>query len=152
MQDLIKNFDEKIISFMRRWSMPMARFAIFILYFWFGLLKVIDLSPASPLVAALLERTLPFITFDQFIIFFGIFEMIIGIIFLIRGWERLAIFLLAVHLVTTIMPLFLVQAATWQSFLVPTLEGQYIIKNVLIIALAMVIASHVHPWKENKNV
>ncbi len=151
-KEKIDSIDEKIINETKKWSMPMARFAIFMVYFWFGLLKVLSLSPASPLVASLLERTLPFITFEHFIIFFGILEMLIGSIFLIRGWERLAIFLLGLHLVTTIMPLFLVQAATWQGFMVPTLEGQYIIKNVLIIALAMVIASSLQPFKKNSGI
>ena len=44
------------------------------------------------------------------------------------------------------MPLVFLPAFTWQSFLVPTLEGQYIIKNVLIMACGVVILSHLKPY------
>jgi hypothetical protein len=50
---------------------------------------------------------------------------------------------------TTFGPLVLLTEETWQSFLVPTLEGQYIIKNLVIISTAIGIASHLHPIKKN---
>lgn len=112
-----------------------GRLSLFIVYFWFGILKLVAESPANPLVANLLEKTLPFLTFDQFIIGFGAFEMLIGILFLIPQWTRLAIALFVPHMLTTLLPLFLLPAIAWQAPFVPTLEGQYIIKNVVIIAL-----------------
>jgi uncharacterized membrane protein YkgB len=39
-------------------------------------------------------------------------------------------------------PLVILPNETWQKTLVPTLEGQYIIKNLVIIALALVIGAH----------
>ena len=86
---------------------------------------------------------------SQFIVFFGIFEMIIGIAFLVPHLERLAIALLVPHMITTFLPLIFLQSITWQGFLTPTLEGQYIIKNLVIIALAMGIAAHLQPFKNN---
>lgn len=85
--------------------------------------------------------------FSTFIVLFGLFECVIGILFLIRGTERVVIPLLFLHMITTIMPLFVIPAATWSGFLIPTLEGQYIIKNILIIAAAIGIAAHMHPMK-----
>ena len=52
-------FDDKIIHWMRRVGVPFARFALFITYFWFGILKVIGTSPATPLVQSLLDVTMP---------------------------------------------------------------------------------------------
>ena len=130
--------------------MPMARFAIFVVYFWFGLLKVLALSPANPLVADLLDKTLPFISFNEFIILFGLFEMLIGLMFLAPGLERAAIALLMLHMVTTIMPLVLLPAITWSGFLVPTLEGQYIIKNLALIAIALGIGAQLTPFRRKK--
>lgn len=106
------------------------------------------MSPANPLVESLLNKTLPLVGFDQFIIFFGIWEMIIGITFLIPKAEKIAIGLLIPHIITTVMPLFLLPDVTWQNFLVPTLEGQYIIKNILIIALAVNIISSARSKKK----
>lgn len=123
-------------------TLPMARLALFVIFFWFGILKVFGTSPANPLVEQLLDKTLPFITFQQFIIFFGIFEMIIGIAFIIPRLQKLAIILLIPHMITTFLPLVLLTSTTWEGFLTPTLEGQYIIKNLLIIALAINIVAH----------
>jgi len=129
----------------------MARFGLFVVFFWFGILKVLGLSPATPLVQALFEQTISFMSFPTFIILFGLFECLIGILFLMRGYERVVIPLLFVHMITTFMPLLLLPSETWQAFMVPTLEGQYIIKNLVIIAAAIGIASHLHPWRHRSN-
>ena len=135
------------INFSKKFALPFSHIALFVIFFWFGILKIFDSSPANPLVENLLKKTLPFITFDTFIVLLGLFEMLIGVAFLIKGFERLAIILLIPHMATTFMPLILLPDATWQRFLIPTLEGQYIIKNLLIISLALVIGSNLIPKK-----
>ncbi len=144
----LESLDEKVIRYARRAALPFARIALFVVYFWFGALKVFGTSPANPLVSDLLARTLPGVTFATFIVALGVFEMVIGLLFIVPRFERLGVFFLAIHMVTTIMPLFLLCAVTWQGFLTPTLEGQYIIKNILIIALAIVVLSHLQPLQE----
>lgn len=121
---------------------PFTRFALFLIYFWFGILKVLSLSPASPLVISLLHVTLPFMDPGLFLILFGCFEVLIGILFLIPKFEKLALILLFVHLLNIILPIILLPSITWSGFLVPTLEGQYIIKNVLIVAAALTLIAH----------
>ncbi len=147
MQELIKKFDILVISRLKELEVPIDRIAIFTVYFWFGILKIIGVSPATPLVQALFEKTITFMPFATFYIVFSFFEIAIGILFLTRGLERLAIFLLGLHLITTILPFIFVPQLTWQGFLVPTLEGQYIIKNILIIASAVVVGSKLVPMK-----
>ena len=144
----ISKIDANLIHFFRRVSVPLARFGLFIIFFWFGVLKVIGLSPASGLVERLFENTVPWLSFGAFIICFGLFEMLIGILFLIRGVERIVIPLLLIHMITTMMPLFLLAGETWSGFLTPTLEGQYIIKNIALIAAAFGIAAHLHPLQK----
>lgn len=146
----INSIDLKLIKFFKRSFEPMARFGLFVVFFWFGILKVIGLSPASGVVQRLFEQTIPFISFHTFLIGFGVFECLIGIMFLIKGLERIVIPLLFIHMITTFGPLVYLPSETWQKFLVPTLEGQYIIKNLVIIAAAIGIAAHLHPLK-NKN-
>ncbi len=148
MNKLISRIDRKIIGTMRIMDLPLARVGIFIIYFWFGILKLFGTSPANPLVDSLLAKTLPWITFSQFIVILGLYEILIGIIFLIPRKERIAIALLIPHLFVTTMPLILLPAIAWQSWFVPTLEGQYIIKNILIIVVAMEIAASLTPMKE----
>ena len=145
---MIKRLDMRIINWLQTLEVPVARTAIFIVYFWFGSLKLLGVSPAAPLVQALFERTITFMPFSVFYFLFSLFEVIIGILFLIRGMERAAILLLGIHLITTVMPLIFLPHITWQAFLIPTLEGQYIIKNVLIAASAVVVGSRVVTFSE----
>lgn len=116
-----------------------AHFAIFTIFVWFGGLKMLGLSPASPLVSELLAETFPTLPEAGFIFWFGVFEVVIGCLFLIPRAEKVAISVLVVHMITTAGPLFLLPDIAWQSFLTPTLEGQYIIKNIVVAALAATI-------------
>lgn len=132
-------FDRIIIPLIQKYYIPFARISFFIVYFWFGILKILDTSPANPLAAALQEKTLPFLTFQQFIIFFSLYEMLIGILFLVPKFTRFVYVLFILHMGTTLMPLFLLPEYSWQGFLTPTLEGQYMIKNLVLISLASAI-------------
>lgn len=113
-----------------------AHLSIFTIYVWFGFLKVIGVSPADTVVEGLLSMTMPWWPFESFFLFLGVFEMFVGILFLIPKMERIAIPLLVIHMITTFGPLVLTPETVWAGFLVPTLAGQYIIKNLIIIALA----------------
>ncbi|MBI5139051.1 hypothetical protein HZA26_00340 [Candidatus Nomurabacteria bacterium] len=144
----LENWDSIVIEHTKKWALPMSRFAIFFVYFYFGAIKVFSLEgAANPMVVALLHSTLPSISPESFLVAFGVFEMLIGLIFIIPNLERLGIFVLALHLFTTVLPLVVLPEFTWHSFMVPTLEGQYIIKNILIIALAIGILGHLHVYK-----
>jgi uncharacterized membrane protein YkgB len=121
-------------------NIVVARAAVFIVYFWFGVLKVLDLSPATPLVHALFDQTLAaWVEFGTFNLLFGLFECAIGVLFLFPRATKVAVGLLALHLITTAGPLVLLPSHTWSGFLVPSMEGQYILKNVLIISAAYTI-------------
>lgn len=148
MREYLNKFDYWFIHLLRRLSIPFARVALLVVFFWFGILKIIGTSPANPMVADLLQNTMPFVTWETFIIFFAIYEILIGITFVIPKLERLAIALLIPHMIMTCLPLIFLPEMTWQGTFTPTIEGQYIIKNLVIIALAMGIAAHLHPLKK----
>lgn len=136
-----------LIKFAKTLALPLSRFSLFVVFFWFGFLKIVGESPANLLVNNLLQETLPFVSFEQFILFFGLYEMAIGVIFLWPKGNRVAIALLFPHMITTFLPLLLLPSITWSRFFVPTLEGQYIIKNLVIISLAIFIASFTKPHR-----
>jgi uncharacterized membrane protein YkgB len=142
MKEILYRFDSVTINLAKRIFIPAIRFSLFVVYFWFGILKLVGSSPANPLVANLLEKTLPFLTFEQFIIGFGVYEMLIGILFLIPKMEKFAVTLLLPHMIMTAGPLVLLPQTTWQAMFTPTLEGQYIIKNMLIISGALAIIAN----------
>lgn len=130
---------EKLATVLVKIYIPFSRLSFFIIYFWFGILKITGSSPANPLVMSLQHRTLPFLTFGQFIIVFALFEMLIGILFLIPRLTRIVFVLFILHMGMTLLPLFLVPEMSWQGFLVPTIEGQYMVKNLILISLALCI-------------
>lgn len=128
-----------------RMDMLVARVSLFIVYFWFGILKVFGVSPANALVAALLDETLPFVPFASFIVALGAYEMLVGALFLLPRCERVAMWLIVPHLFATVLPLALLPEIAWSAPWTPTLAGQYIIKNAVIVALAMTIVRQTAP-------
>ena len=142
-----RTIDIRLIHFFRRISVPAARISLFVVFFWFGLLKALGLSPAGPLVHSLFDQTIHWMSFGTFYMLFALFEMLIGVLFLIKGAERIVLPLLLFHMVTTFLPLIYLPTESWQAPWVPTLAGQYIIKNLALIAAAIGIAAHLHPVK-----
>ncbi len=144
----ISSLDERLIQFFKKASIPTARIALFIVYVWFGVLKVLELSPASMLVQNLFDTTGMQITFGIFLLVFGLVEIVIGILFLFPKATRLVLPLLFLHMIATMLPLFLLPHEVWLAPFVPTLEGQYILKNLVIVACAFGIAAHLAPMQK----
>jgi len=78
------------------------------------------------------------------------FECVIGILFLFPKATRVVIPMLLVHIALVSAPLVLLTDLVWLKPLVPTLEGQYIIKNAAIVALALGIAATLQPLGHKK--
>ncbi len=146
----IKNIDLHIIKFFQKHWIVTARISIAVVFVWFGMLKVLGLSPAGALVHNLFEASIHFVSFASFYTFFAWFEVLIGVLFLVPKMTRVVMPLLAIHMITTFGPLVLLPSESWSGFMVPTLVGQYIIKNLVIIAAAMGISAHLHPIESKK--
>ncbi|MEM6878467.1 MAG: hypothetical protein AAF544_07910 [Bacteroidota bacterium] len=88
---------------------------------------------------------LPLGTPEMWLSVIGWWEVAIGILFFFKSTTRIAIALLFLQMVGTFMPLVFLPSVTWQSgnILLPTLEGQYIIKNLIIISAALVLGGEV---------
>ncbi len=148
MNSVLEHFDEEVILRARKISYIAIRVAFFVIYFWFGILKVMGYSPANALVEELLNRAIPFMAPLMFIALFGLYEMVIGVFFLVPRLDRIVIPLLIIHLIATFGPLVLLPGIAWQGWFIPTLEGQYIIKNLAIIAMAIGFIGHLRPLEE----
>jgi uncharacterized membrane protein YkgB len=135
-----EEIDNKIIDTMSKFGIPFLRFAIAVIFIWFGILKPLGLSPAQTLV----EQTVTWFNPTWFVPFLGWWEVIIGVCFLFRKLIRIGILLLALQMAGTFLPLILLPNVVYNgNFFKLTLEGQYIIKNLVIIGSAMVIGSTV---------
>lgn len=137
--------DLKVIAFFKKTYIPVARVSIFLIFFWFGLIKIVGLSPASPLAEALTTKTVGMQYFDALFIILAALECLIGVLFLFPKMTRVVIPLLLFHMLIVCSPLVLVPEYTWQLPFVPTLEGQYIIKNAVVVAVAIGIAASTRP-------
>ena len=132
--------DATLTSLMDRWSIPALRAALGIVFVWFGGLKILGVSPAGDLVAA----TVYVVPADLFVPVLGVWEVLIGLCLLYRPLTRVGLLLLAVQLPGTFLPLVLLPDVVYVTFpYALTVEGQYIIKNLVIIAAALVIGSTV---------
>jgi uncharacterized membrane protein YkgB len=138
---LLARYDALIIEFMDRIGLTFLRFAIGVVFIWFGALKTIgELSPAYDLVAA----TVYWLTPEIIVPLLGLWEVAIGLAFLFTPLTRIAIFLLFLQLPGTFLPLILLPEVCFTVFPFGlTLEGQYIVKNLVIIGSALVIGSRV---------
>jgi uncharacterized membrane protein YkgB len=121
----------------------LIRIPLFVIFFWFGLLKVIELSPAQGLIIDTVYW-MPFLSPENWVIVIGYWEMLIGLFFLAKKTTFYAMLLLFLQMSGTFMPLVLLPSVTFQNsnYLLPTLEGQYIIKNIIIITSAIVIGRY----------
>lgn len=149
-KEKIESIDLKLISFLRGIVEPSTRIALFIVFFWFGIIKLLGASPASPLAESLAAKTIGIQYFDFLFMLLAVIECSIGILFLFKKATRLVIPLLFAHMAVVCAPLILLPEVVWDGFLVPTLEGQYIIKNVVVVAAAIGIAALMTPIKSRK--
>ena len=129
-----------IRTFMSTYGFIFLRYSLAIVFFWFGILKPIGLSPA----AALVEKTVFWFSADWFVPFLGWWEAAIGIFLLFRSTLRIALLLLFLQIPGTFLPLVLLPEITFDHFPFGlSLEGQYVIKNLVLIAAAITVGGTV---------
>ena len=148
----IYEIDHKRIALLHKAYPWVARGALFIVFFWFGVVKLIGLSEAAGLARALTAKTVGAAHFEVLFKAVAILECVIGVLCLIPRAVRLLIVLLCFHMAVVCSPLVLVPELTWQAPLVPTMDGQYIIKNFVIIATAIGLAAHAVPRNASSRV
>ena len=151
MTDLVRRLDpldDRIAAWMSRVGIRLLRYAIGVVFVWFGALKLVPgLSPAEDLVKA----TVYFVDADLFYPVLAVWEVLIGVLLLIRPAVRGALFLLALQMPGTFLPFVVLPEvcfAVWplSGPLDPfalTLEGQYIVKNIVLIAAGLVVGGTV---------
>lgn len=142
--------DRAISGFMLRYSPMFLRYSLGLIFVWFGGLKIIKQSPAQELVA----HTVYWFDPNIFIPVLGWWEVLIGVFMVYRPAIRIAIFLLALQMGGTFLPLVLLPETCFKEFpFILTIEGQYIIKNLVIIGAAMVVGGTVRmPPEVKKNI
>ena len=138
----VKEFDHWFIDRLNRSSLTVLRFSLAITFIWFGALKPFVQSPAVELIT----KTVYWFDPKIFIPILGVWEMLIGICLLFPPLIRVGLGLLALQMPGTFLPLVLLPEVCFTSFPFDlTLEGQYIIKNLVLIGAGLVVGSKLVP-------
>lgn len=146
----VTQFDHQLTKWMAAHGILILRVSIGIIYFWFGVLKFFPgLSSAADLATDTISIiSFGLIGFEMAMLILAVWETLIGIGLIFRLFLRETLLLLFLQMIGTILPLFFFPAETFSIIpFVPTLEGQYIIKNIVIISAGIVIGATVRGGK-----
>jgi uncharacterized membrane protein YphA (DoxX/SURF4 family) len=140
----INHLDLEIVGWFGRHGITLLRLSIGLIFFWFGVLKFF---PGVSTAEGLATRTISVLTFglvpaNVSLPVLAAWECLIGLGLLSGRFLRATLFLLFAQMAGTFLPLLFFPGETFKIFpFVPTLEGQYIIKNFVIISAALVVGS-----------
>ncbi|MCH7677711.1 DoxX family membrane protein [candidate division KSB1 bacterium] len=128
-------------------GLTFLRVALGVIFFWFGVLKFFPgLSPAENLV----RNTVYFIDPDIFIPILATWEALIGVGLITGKFMRLTLLLLFLQMPGTALPLLILPDVVWNVFPYGlTIEGQYIVKNLVLIGAGLVLGGTVRGGRLN---
>ena len=141
MKNLVARVDEVVIPFLRRWGVPTLRISLAVVFIWFGALKVLGVSPVVDLVAS----TVYWVDPDWFVPALGVVEVLVGVGLAARFGLRLVLLVLALQMLGTFMVFVLLPEITFQDGnpLKLTIEGEFVLKNLVLLAAAMVVGASI---------
>ena len=143
---LYQRLDFRITDFMGRYGIALLRASLGVNFLWFGVLKFFPgMSPAQGLATATIELlTFELLQPEVSIYVLAIWETLIGIGLILGKQLRIVLLLLFVQMFGTLTPLFLFPSEAFaQVPYAPTLEGQYIIKNLVLISAGLAVGATV---------
>ena len=142
----VARFDTALSRWMGRHGVTLLRVSLGLVFLWFGFLKFFpNLSPAQDLATRTIEAlTLGKVPPPVSLPLLAAWECLIGLGLLTGLFVRATLFLMFVQMAGTITPVFLYPQEVFHRFpYAPTLEGQYIIKNLVLISAGLVIGATV---------
>jgi len=119
------------------YSYHAVRIVLGLVYFHFGILKFFpDLSPAELLASQTIMRMSGgMLDANTALFYLAIMECALGLALIFNVCMRAAFVLFVFHMIGTFAPLVVLPELTFRiAPLAPTMEGQYIIKNIVFVA------------------
>ncbi len=127
---------ERLREFAARHTLFLLRLSLATIFFWFGVLKVADVSP----VANLLRASIPFLATTPYLEVLGIAEITIGVGLLVNRLAKQASVLMILHLLGTMSLIAIAPKLIFApAFPVLTMDGEFVLKNVVLMTSALVI-------------
>jgi uncharacterized membrane protein YkgB len=136
--------EARIVAWKARNGINILRISLGIIFIWFGVLKFFPgLSSAEEIAGrTILKLTFGWVKPHTSMPILAIWECIIGLGLITKAWLRLTLILLYMQMAGTFLPLiFFPHETFYHSVLVPTLLGQYIIKNFVLISGGILIGA-----------
>lgn len=135
--------DERMISFMSASGIPALQISLAVVFIWFGALKVLGLSPVVELVA----KTVYWVSPQVFVPVLGAWEIMVGLGLLLRFALRITLFLFWLQLAGTFLVLIIHPGIAFQNGnpLLLTMEGEFVVKNLVLISAGIIIGGSVSP-------
>lgn len=141
----LKKFDTWFIVFAKQNYSWIARISLFVIYFYFGFLKLIGASPANELAIGFAQHMgVGAVAHELYYLLAGV-ECLVGLLILFPKLTRISLFIMFGHMILVCSPIVLYPQAVWSAPFVPNLEGQYIIKNAALVALALGLVATTKP-------
>ena len=137
----VARVDRVMIPVLRRVAIPVLRVSLGVLFVWFGMLKIFEVSPVSELVA----RTVYWVDPDIIVPLLGVFEVAVGVLLLLGRALRLTLLLFLVQMLGTFLTFIVLPNVTFRDGnpLLLTVEGEFVVKNLVLIAAALVVGTTV---------
>lgn len=145
-QSFVSRVDDRLIPLLRRWSVPILRISLAVVFIWFGALKILGATPVHELVAS----TVYWVDPDWFVPALGVVEVLVGLGLLFRFGLRLVLAVLFAQLVGTFLVFLIRPDVAFQSEnpLALTTEGEFVVKNLVLLAAAMTVGALIEEEKE----
>ena len=136
-----QRLDATMVRFMAAWGIRLLRVCLGGVFIWFGALKVFGYSPVASLVAA----AVPWFAPETFVPLLGAWEILVGAGLLFRVALRFTLFLFWLQMAGTFLVLVLRPDLAFQhgNPLLLTTEGEFVIKNLVLISAGLVVGSTV---------
>ncbi len=140
MKDLLSKIDRRIEHWLYVFGHSTHGFTLGCVFIWFGSLKVAGQKTATSIIA----ETIYFGDPEVVVPALGVWEILIGVTLIFHKLHRVALVLLLIRLPGTLLALVLKTDACFVSVpLVPTIAGQYIIKDLMLLSAAAVMGGYV---------
>ena len=103
-------------------------------------MKILGVSPVVDLVAS----TVYWVDPDWFVPALGVVEVLVGLGLAMNRWIRAVLLVLALQMAGTFLVFLVLPDLTFQDGnpLKLTVEGEFILKNLVLLAAAMVVGAH----------
>jgi uncharacterized membrane protein YkgB len=141
-----QRLDARLRPLLDRIGVPLLRISLGVVFLWFGLLKIFEVSPVSELVAKTIYWFEPGLVVPAL----GAVEVFVGACLLAGRLMRVALPLLVLQMAGTFLVLVLLPEVAFRDGnpLLLTVEGEFVVKNLVLLSAALVVGSRLAPLGE----